>query len=134
MEFRASTLADLPAIAAEFVKRVPPGVVLFYGEMGAGKTTFAKAVVKALGVSDEVSSPTFSLVNEYRDNSGEAVYHFDFYRIKDEEEALDMGYEHYFYSGNWCLVEWPERIEGLLPPKAHVLNIRVEQEERIITF
>jgi tRNA threonylcarbamoyladenosine biosynthesis protein TsaE len=99
---------------------------IFYGEMGAGKTTLIKALCKELGVTDEVSSPTYSLVNEYRTSNGKVVYHFDFYRINSIEEAYDMGYEDYFYSGNTCLIEWPQRIEKLLEGE-DVLKIIIEK-------
>ncbi len=97
-------------------------VVAFYGAMGAGKTTLIKNLCHRMGVTDEVNSPTFAIVNEYVTDKGQSVYHFDFYRIKKLEEAYDIGYENYFYSGNLCLIEWPELIEPLLPEK----YIRVE--------
>lgn len=100
----------------------------FYGDMGAGKTTLIKALCKAWGVKDTVSSPTFALVNEYRNTQKQPIYHFDFYRIKDEEEAWDIGTEDYFYSGAQCLVEWPERIEGLLPEDFIRIDIVVEAD------
>ena len=109
-------------------------VIAFYGSMGAGKTTLIKNLCHRMGVTDEVNSPTFAIVNEYVTEEGESVYHFDFYRIKKLEEAYDIGYENYFYSGNLCLIEWPEMIEPLLPEK----YIRVEiqhgetNDERII--
>jgi tRNA threonylcarbamoyladenosine biosynthesis protein TsaE len=90
-------------------------VVAFYGSMGAGKTTLIKNLCHRMGVTDEVNSPTFAIVNEYVTEEGEPVYHFDFYRIKKMEEAYDIGYENYFYSGYLCLIEWPELIEPLLP-------------------
>ncbi|CAM1340710.1 tRNA (adenosine(37)-N6)-threonylcarbamoyltransferase complex ATPase subunit type 1 TsaE [Tenacibaculum aestuarii] len=109
------SLNELTAIAEEIVATAPHKILLFYGEMGVGKTTLIKELCKVLGVEDIASSPTFSLVNEYRTTTYETVYHFDFYRIEDEEEAYDMGVEDYFYSNNWCLVEWPENIKNLLP-------------------
>lgn len=90
-------------------------IVAFYGPMGAGKTTLIKNLCHQMGVTDEVNSPTFAIVNEYVTLEGESVYHFDFYRIKRLEEVFDIGYENYFYSGNWCLLEWPEMIEPLMP-------------------
>jgi tRNA threonylcarbamoyladenosine biosynthesis protein TsaE len=90
-------------------------VFAFYGSMGAGKTTFIKAICEELGVEDVINSPTFAIVNEYRSNTGELIYHFDFYRINKVEEAFDFGYEDYFYSGALCFIEWPERIHDLLP-------------------
>ncbi len=100
-------------------------VVILRGEMGAGKTTFVRAVAAALGVGDRVTSPTFALVNHYRGAAGQSIYHFDFYRINSPSEAYDLGYEEYFYSGDLCLVEWPEKIEALLPPDTAEVRIRV---------
>jgi tRNA threonylcarbamoyladenosine biosynthesis protein TsaE len=98
-------------------------IFLFYGEMGAGKTTLIKAICQYLGVTEPATSPTFSIVNEYegRDNK---IFHFDFYRLKNETEALDMGYEEYFYSGAYCFIEWPEKIPNLLPE--HYVRIKIE--------
>ena len=134
MEFKVSKLDELPAVASGLVNNFPDQrLFFFFGEMGAGKTTFIKALAAALGVEDEVSSPTYSIVNEYRSGSG-SVYHFDFYRLKSETEALDMGYEEYFYDGNYCLVEWPEKIMNLWPPGFLKVNITLgEGEERIIS-
>ena len=98
-------------------------IFLFYGQMGAGKTTFINELCQALGVLDHTSSPTFSIVNEYDSESG-TIFHFDFYRLKNEVEALDMGYEEYFYSNNYCFVEWPEKIANLLP--LNHLKIKIE--------
>lgn len=109
------SLNELTAVAEEIVATAPHKILLFYGDMGVGKTTLIKELCKVLGVEDIASSPTFSLVNEYKTNTNETVFHFDFYRIEDEEEAYDMGIEDYFYSNNWCLVEWPENIKNLLP-------------------
>lgn len=104
------------------------------GVLGAGKTTLIKSLCKALGVSDEVSSPSFSIVNEYRLPEGNTVFHFDFYRIKDESEAFDLGYENYFFSNNYCFVEWPDKIENLLNfPKATIF-ITSEKGPREITM
>jgi len=108
-------------------------VFLFFGEMGAGKTTLIKQLCQVLGVTDTASSPTFSIVNEYNAASG-VVFHFDFYRLKHETEALDLGYEDYFYSGNYCFIEWPEKIPNLLPNKSVTVKISVnDNEERIIS-
>lgn len=109
------SLENLPKIASEIISSVENKTLLFYGQMGVGKTTLIKEICKQLGVLDTISSPTFSLVNEYQTKSNEKVYHFDFYRIEDEEEALDMGIDDYFYNNEWCLIEWPENIENLLP-------------------
>ncbi len=99
---------------------------IFSGTLGVGKTTFIKYICKALGVQAGISSPTFSLVNEYESSGGSVVYHFDFYRIKDVQEAYDIGYEEYFYSGNYCFIEWPEKIPGLVPPDAVEIKIEVK--------
>lgn len=104
-------------------------VVALRGEMGAGKTTLIRAVAEELGVEDQVTSPTFALVNQYEGGAGERLFHFDFYRIEDEREAFDLGYEEYFYSGDLCFVEWPEKIEGLLPEERVELRIHVEGEK-----
>ena len=109
-------LNNLEKSAAEFLNELGERrIVAFYGSMGAGKTTFIKAICNVLGVTDTVNSPTFAIVNEYATEGGESVYHFDFYRIKKIEEAFDFGYENYFYSGSYCFIEWPELIEELLP-------------------
>jgi len=107
-------------------------VFLFYGEMGAGKTTLIKALCEVLDVEDSVSSPTFSIVNEYL-GAGGIVYHFDFYRIKNESEAFDLGYEDYLYSGNYCFIEWPEKIPNLIPEKfVKVKLLETSVDERVI--
>ncbi|MBU3011720.1 tRNA (adenosine(37)-N6)-threonylcarbamoyltransferase complex ATPase subunit type 1 TsaE [Polaribacter vadi] len=117
------SIHNLSEIASELISSVNNKTLLFYGEMGVGKTTLIKEICKQLGVLDNISSPTFSLVNEYQSEKNEIVYHFDFYRINDEEEALDMGVEEYFYSDNWCLIEWPENIKNLLPLDAVVIHL-----------
>lgn len=137
MEITIQNLENMPEAAQEFVRAMDQNTVFaFYGKMGAGKTTFIKAVCEALGVTDVVNSPTFSIVNEYRaDTTGELIYHFDFYRIKKLEEVYDMGYEDYFYSGAVCFIEWPELIEDLLPGDAIRVDI-VEREDgsRLVKF
>jgi len=100
-------------------------VFLFYGDMGAGKTTLIKALCKQLGTNDNVASPTFSIVNEYK-TPGDNIFHFDFYRLKTQTEALDMGFEEYLYSGNYCFIEWPEKIPDLLP--SHYISIKITVE------
>lgn len=100
-------------------------VVALRGEMGAGKTTLVRAVAEELGALDQVTSPTFALVNQYEGGAGERIFHFDFYRIEDEREAFDLGYEEYFYSGDLCFVEWPEKIEALMPDSVMEVTITV---------
>jgi tRNA threonylcarbamoyladenosine biosynthesis protein TsaE len=137
MEIRVDTLEDLPAAARLLapVLKEHGGVIAMYGEMGAGKTTLVSALVREMGSEDDVTSPTFALINEYSTGQGEPVYHFDFYRIDDTKEAFDMGYEEYFYGGHLCLVEWPEKIEELIPDDALHLTITVAPDNsRIITL
>lgn len=115
---------ELPDVAERIIERLEKSpVVAFYGAMGAGKTTLIKEIALQLGVEDTVTSPTFALVNQYLTAAGEPLYHFDFYRINKIEEAFDLGYEEYFFSGSPCLIEWPEKIEELLP--SDVLNVRI---------
>jgi len=123
------TLNELPQIASDVIENSKDKVLLFFGEMGVGKTTLIKEIVKQLGVNDNVSSPTFSLVNEYHTVNNEKVFHFDFYRIEEEEEAMDMGIEEYFYSNSWCLVEWPNKVENLLPLNAVIITITANSNE-----
>ena len=124
---------ELLVIARDLLQSFPNIKKLaFYGEMGSGKTTFSKALCEVLQVQDVVSSPTFSIVNEYISEQNGTVFHFDFYRLEDEQEAFDMGYEEYFYSDSYCLVEWPEKIESLLPPSFAKVKIQIENGERII--
>ncbi len=114
---------QLPAIASEIIAfAADTRIFLFYGEMGAGKTTLIKSLCESLGTTETVTSPTFSIVNEYIGESHK-IYHFDFYRLKTQTEALDMGYEEYFYSDAYCFIEWPEKIPDLLP--LHYVNIRI---------
>ena len=118
-------LKDITIIAKEVIAIAEHKTLLFRGEMGVGKTTLIKEICNVLGIQDRVSSPTFSLVNEYHTSSNEVVYHFDFYRIINEEEALDMGIEEYLYQNNWCLIEWPENIENLLPLDAVQIHLSI---------
>ncbi len=119
-------------IVAKKLLKTFPGkrVFAFYGEMGAGKTTLIKGICNYLGVLDTVTSPTFSIVNEYQTREGGIVYHFDFYRISKIEEVMDMGYEEYFFSSNYCFVEWPEKIENLLPEDCEKLYLYEYDKQR----
>ncbi|MBO5916388.1 MAG: tRNA (adenosine(37)-N6)-threonylcarbamoyltransferase complex ATPase subunit type 1 TsaE [Bacteroidales bacterium] len=126
------SLQEIDRVAADFVKILaesPSKVVAFYAEMGAGKTTFIKALCAQLGVDAEVNSPTFAIVNDYPSPNG-SVFHFDYYRIKSLSEAYDIGSEDYFYSGCICLIEWPEKMEALLPEDAIVVRISVLDDGR----
>ncbi|MFD0962390.1 tRNA (adenosine(37)-N6)-threonylcarbamoyltransferase complex ATPase subunit type 1 TsaE [Pseudofulvibacter geojedonensis] len=120
-------LNQLPEVAKQVLEHISSKTLLFYGDMGVGKTTLIKELVHLLGVNDITSSPTFSLVNEYR-GTDNTVFHFDFYRIDDEEEVLDIGIEDYFYSDAWCLVEWPHKIANLLPEDAVSIKISLNQD------
>jgi len=120
-------LDQITEIAQTILENVQSKTVLFYGEMGAGKTTLISAIVKEMGATDFASSPTFSLVNEYEVTNG-TVYHFDLYRIKNQYEALDMGIEDYLYSGSWNFIEWPEKIVNLLPEKVTVLKLSLAED------
>lgn len=127
MEIKINSIDEIGAAAKGFVAAMGDRTVFaFYGKMGAGKTTFIKAVCEELGVEDVINSPTFAIVNEYVDGNGSPVYHFDFYRIKNMQEVMDMGYEDYVYSGNVCFMEWPELIENLLPDDA--VKVVIEEE------
>ena len=124
MLLKIDSINDLPEAADAILEALNGrSIVAFWGEMGAGKTTLIRALCDRLGVTDTVTSPTFALVNEYHTETGEPIYHFDFYRINRIEEVFDFGYEEYFYSGDLCLVEWPEKIEPLLPE--HTMNVRI---------
>ena len=120
-------LDELSEIAQIILKHVASKTLLFYGDMGTGKTTLISAIVKALGGVDATSSPTFSIVNEYK-VTNDTVYHFDFYRLKNQYEALDMGIEDYFHSGSWNLIEWPEKIVNLLPKNASVIELSLAKD------
>jgi tRNA threonylcarbamoyladenosine biosynthesis protein TsaE len=135
MEIRITDIEHIREAAREFIEHIGDRrVFAFYGKMGAGKTTFVKAICEELGVEDVITSPTFAIINEYTTSSN-SIYHFDFYRIKKLEEVYDMGYEDYFYSGALCFIEWPELIEEILPDDAVRVSI-AEQEDgsRIVTF
>lgn len=128
------TINDLGAAARKLLDEFPTRrIFAFYGEMGAGKTTLIKEICLRLGVEEnEISSPTFALINEYHSASENLIYHFDFYRIKNETEVFDFGYEDYFYSGNYCFIEWPEKIPGLLPTGTLKIQIAVENGNRTL--
>ena len=136
MELHINSIGSIRETAREFVKHIGDHrVFAFYGAMGAGKTTFIKAICEELGVNDVITSPTFAIVNEYEATAAETIYHFDFYRIKKLEEVYDMGYEDYFYSGSLCFIEWPELIEELLPDDAVRVTISEQPDgSRSISF
>ena len=131
--FFAKAPDDLKEVAKTLIEEAGNSrLFAFYGEMGVGKTTFILEILKVLDVVDKGSSPTYSLVNEYRTGEGKPVYHFDFYRIEDVEEVYDIGYEDYFFSGSYCFIEWPERIAELLPPETVKVTMRDTGEMREI--
>ncbi|RGN44772.1 MULTISPECIES: tRNA (adenosine(37)-N6)-threonylcarbamoyltransferase complex ATPase subunit type 1 TsaE [unclassified Bacteroides] len=137
MEIKITSLDNIHDAAKQFIAAMGDNTVFaFYGKMGAGKTTFIKAVCEELGVTDVINSPTFAIINEYRsETAGELIYHFDFYRINKVEEAFDFGYEDYFYSGALCFIEWPELIEELLPMDAVKVTIEEQADgSRVITL
>ena len=121
------TLTDIDNVAQRIISYATGKILLFYGEMGAGKTTLIRAIVKALGGSTEVSSPTFSIVNEYQ-VIDDKVFHFDFYRIEDVTEVLDIGIEDYLYSGHWIFIEWPDKIDEILPNPADISYIKINKD------
>jgi len=122
---KIENLDSIHQTAKEFIAAMGDNkVFLFYGSMGAGKTTFIRAICEELGVKESINSPTFAIINEYKSGNGDPIFHFDFYRINKEEEAFDFGYEDYFYSGNLCFVEWPEKIINLLPNDAVKVSIQ----------
>jgi len=121
-------LSNLKEVAQKILDKSQHKIIIFDAPMGAGKTTLIKELVKRLGVNDIANSPTFSIVNEYHTDANEIVYHFDLYRIEDEEEALDFGIEEYLFSGNWCFIEWPEKISNLLPDTYHSVEISIDDE------
>ncbi len=133
---RINGISDLKRAAQEFLQATAgTSVYAFYGSMGAGKTTFVSALCEVLGVEDEVASPTFTIVNEYQAADGTPIYHFDFYRIEKESEAMEIGYEEYVYGDGICLLEWPEKIESILPED--VLKVSISEQEdgsRLLEF
>lgn len=136
MKIRIESLDKIDNAAMDFIRVMDNNTVFaFRGAMGAGKTTFIKAICETLGVDDVINSPTFAIVNEYRSDSGKLIYHFDFYRINKIEEVYDFGYEDYFYSGSLCFIEWPELIEPLLPKDTVNVSIVVEEDgSRTVTI
>ncbi|MGL4993382.1 MAG: tRNA (adenosine(37)-N6)-threonylcarbamoyltransferase complex ATPase subunit type 1 TsaE [Bacteroidales bacterium] len=137
MELQIKSLETIHETAREFINMMQEASVFaFYGDMGAGKTTFIKAICEVLGVEDVINSPTFAIVNEYRSaTNGELIYHFDFYRINKIEEAYDFGYEDYFFSGSLCLIEWPEKVDELLPGDCVAVTIKENEDgTRTISF
>ncbi|PID88500.1 MAG: tRNA (adenosine(37)-N6)-threonylcarbamoyltransferase complex ATPase subunit type 1 TsaE [Bacteroidia bacterium] len=135
MQYKVSSLADLPKVAGQFMTDFSEHrLFALIGEMGAGKTTLVKAICDYLGVEDAVSSPTFSIVNEYTTAQNDTLFHFDFYRLNDEQEALDFGVEEYFDSGEFCFMEWTEKIPSLLPEES--VEVKIEEIDggvRLIT-
>lgn len=136
MTIKIDSLENIQDAAHQFIESMGDNTVYaFYGKMGAGKTTFVKAVCECLGVTDVINSPTFSIINEYRSETGELIYHFDFYRINKLEEVYDFGYEDYFYSGALCFIEWPELVEELLPTDC--IKVHIDEQEdgsRLVTL
>lgn len=127
-------ISDISIVAKQIIKSANSKIILFHGEMGIGKTTLINAVVKELGYNQDASSPTFSIVNEYEVKDG-LVYHFDFYRLNDEYEAFDIGFEDYLYSGNWCFIEWPNKVENLLPENVNEVYLEKDGDlKRNIKF
>ena len=136
MKIEIKDIEHIEEAAREFVAQIGDHrVIAFYGKMGAGKTTFIKAVCEVLGVDDVITSPTFAIVNEYSTGEGSPIFHFDFYRIKKLEEVYDMGYKDYFYSGALCFIEWPELIEDIMPDDAVRVSITEQDDKtRMVTF
>lgn len=129
MNIKIESLDKIDEAALDFIRAMGDNTVFaFHGDMGAGKTTFIKAICENLGVSDTINSPTFAIVNEYRSDSGELIYHFDFYRINKIEEVFDFGYEDYFYSGSLCFIEWPEKVDTLLPKDTVNVYVKVQED------
>jgi len=134
LELELHSLEDLGFLAQKIVNSTDLKVFAFFGEMGAGKTTLIKKIVEVLGSNDEVSSPTYSLVNEYFSETAGIIYHFDFYRIQSEDEVFDIGYEDYLYSSQYCFIEWPEKIVNILPLSYVKVTIKDQESKRLITL
>ncbi|MCF8232381.1 MAG: tRNA (adenosine(37)-N6)-threonylcarbamoyltransferase complex ATPase subunit type 1 TsaE [Bacteroidales bacterium] len=129
MIITANSLKELPEAAEKLIGAFPDArVFVFYGSLGAGKTTFIKEICRQLDVLDMVSSPTFALINEYMNLKGHTIYHFDFYRIEKPEEAQDIGFEEYLYSGDYCLIEWPEKVQELLPED--YVRVKIQEDDK----
>ena len=122
-------IADIGLVAKQIIESANSKIILFYGNLGVGKTTLINAIVKELGSIQDASSPTFSIVNEYELKNG-LVYHFDFYRLNEEIEAFDIGFEDYLYSGNWCFIEWPDKVENLLPENINEVYIEKDDDSK----
>jgi tRNA threonylcarbamoyladenosine biosynthesis protein TsaE len=122
------SLDQITDVASRILAQNPKKVILFYGEMGVGKTSLIKQLCQNLGVAEATSSPTFSLVNEYKTTDNQTVFHFDFYRLKFETEALDMGIEDYLYSNSWCFIEWAEKIPNLIPEQHNIITIELLED------
>lgn len=132
---KSYTLDEINSVAREILPLLTSNVICFQGEMGAGKTSFIQALCKASSVVDVVTSPTFSLINEYQNEQSESIYHFDCYRIESEEEALDFGAEEYLYSGNLCLIEWSENIASILPESHQSIRLeKIDKNTRKLTL
>ena len=131
MKLQVNSMEELPLAAKKILDESnSEKIFVFKGEMGSGKTTLIKELCLQIGVISAMSSPTFSLINEYETNSGEVVYHFDFYRLEGEQEAFDYGYEDYFFSGNYCFIEWPEKIPNLIPDNYLLIEIEMNLQIR----
>lgn len=124
------SIDEIQEVAKKIIAENPNKVILFHGNMGVGKTTLIKQLAKELGVTETTSSPTFSLVNEYKTTNNQYVYHFDMYRLKSETEALDMGIDDYLYSDHWCFIEWPEKIHNLIPEEHSVINLSITADNK----
>lgn len=129
MKIKSTQLSDLPNVAKEILALSKSNIITFEGEIGVGKTTLITQICLALGIEEKVTSPSYSIVNEYV-NGETPVYHFDFYRLNEEDEAFDIGVEDYFYSGNMCLIEWPEKIPNILPAQATTVKISQNEDSR----
>jgi len=131
MELSIQSITEIDNIAKKFLKNFKePAIIAFYGEMGVGKTTFIKALCKELSCTDNITSPTFSIINEYNTKTKQKIYHFDLYRLENIQEAIEIGLEEYLYSGDWCFIEWPEIANSLLPKRTY--HIKISEEENMI--